>query len=54
MKVYLDRNHCGVHQVACESCFGRRVEIDIGKIHGLDMNMAGCALEIIGDNITDK
>jgi hypothetical protein len=47
MKVYLDRNHCGVHQAACDSCFGRRIEVNFKPIEGgLDMDVAGCVMDI--------
>jgi hypothetical protein len=47
MKVYLDRNHCSVYQPGCESCFGGRVEVFFGeRTYGLDMDVAGCVMEI--------
>ena len=58
MKVYVDRNHCGVYQTACESCFGGRIQVHFGdRPEGLDVvEVAGCVLEIKDeedrDNIT--
>ena len=57
MKVYLDRNHCDIHNAGCESCFGGRVAIHFGGQQGvIDIDVAGCILEVKEeedrDNIT--
>ena len=47
MKVFLDRNHCNIHQAGCESCFGGRVEVFFGgRPYGPEMDVAGCVMEI--------
>lgn len=47
MKVYMDRTHCDVHQPACESCFGGRIELHFTQGPGLTaLEVAGCVMEI--------
>ncbi|MDH5605743.1 MAG: hypothetical protein OEY93_02540 [Anaerolineae bacterium] len=47
MKVYIDRNHCTVHQSACESCFGGRIEVHFtGSSSTSSLEVAGCVMEI--------
>lgn len=54
MKVYLDRNHCAIHQAGCESCFGGRVEVFFGgREHGLDMDVAGCVMRLEDEDNKD-
>ena len=56
MKVKIDRNHCGVHQAGCDSCFGGRIAINFGYTTGTqgDMDLAGCVLEVLDEEKKDE
>lgn len=55
MKVYLDRNHCPVHQAACDSCFGGKIEMFFSGVVNLDdFRVTGCVLKLEEEENLDE
>ena len=55
MKVYLDRNHCPVHQAACDSCFGGKIErVFSDPIRLDDLYVTGCVIKLEEEENLDE